>query len=241
MTGIVIGPQLNSSLIFIIIIIILSVWTIHKYYECDILYFWLLYRISLVNKIKLNKLLVLSYLWCNWYNKDADWGREWLFSRELRDDKRTSNKMLKQEQDTTKVEGHPPRVILWSLCSHCDMPTNVRILLQEVPPQAALCLVTESCRSVGRGSVFTLSHVWSESRPGGLDSGQWHTYKPAFAHTHSHTHPNNNNGEKDVGAIICIVMPWYVFSTVLIWIKAVWKWTWKKNQQEANGRFSGKV
>lgn len=65
-------------------------------------------------------------------------------------------------------------------------------------------------------------------------------HKRAFAYAPTHPPQQQQLWERcgcshlHCNALICILI-------CLIWITVVWKWTWKKNQQEVKGRFSGKV
>lgn len=123
---------------------------------------------------------------------------------------------------TTKAGGSPP-------------PPQSNTAGPELPPyhahkhqnphtgsssQAALCVQMESCYSVGGATSFTSFHIQSYGRPR-IWTVDRDMRLPALAHLHCY-------------ALMCVLH-------CLIWINAVWTWTWKQNQQEADGKLTGKV
>lgn len=122
---------------------------------------------------------------------------------------RMNKKKRERSQGNTTKEEAPPRVLSPDLNSLSSMPTNARILTQEVLHRlpfvyrwshARVWVEIQSLRSVVCRATASL-------RFGTVAHIQTHPHTNLHLPTHSHTHSNNNNSEKDVGAIICIVMP----------------------------------
>lgn len=111
---------------------------------------------------------------------------------------RYQNEVEKEREfrDTYNKRGGTPRVMwpdLSALLQHAHKHKDPHTGSAHRPP----FVWGWSHASVSRGSVLTLS-------PRIRDSD---THSKLHLPTHSHAHPNNNDSEKDVGALICIVMP----------------------------------
>lgn len=131
---------------------------------------------------------------------------------------RSGDKILQKELEKGRVyrgvqqkERHPQESYRLTPTVSSACPQTQESSHRKSSTGCSLCRDRVMLQSVGRASLRSL--ISKCSSPWIWDSD---TSKRAFACVHTHTHPdnNNNNCEKDVGAIICIARPWYVFASV---------------------------
>ena len=123
---------------------------------------------------------------------------------------RVNKKKTERSQgNTTKEKAPPPESYRLTSTVSPACPQTQESSHRKFSTGCPLCTDGVMLECGQKFSLYAL--LYAELRLA-LDLGQWHTYKHIHTQTrilptHSHTHSNNNNSEKDVGAIICIVMP----------------------------------